>query len=46
MSPTTALIFGTLIGLFVSAVVVLTTLGHYVAQDMDGFRKWLDTRET
>ena len=45
MSITTAMAVGILIGLLLSAVVMLTTLMHYVSQDMDGFRRWLDRRE-
>ena len=45
MSTTTAVMFGFFMGLLLAAVVMLTTLMHYVSQDMDGFRRWLDRRE-
>lgn len=46
MNVTQGIGVGVLLGLLAAAVVFLTTLMHYVTQDMDGFRKWLDTRET
>lgn len=34
--------FGLMTGLFIATVLLLSTLMHYVSQDMDGFRRWLD----
>lgn len=45
MSTGTAMGVGVLIGLLLSAVLMLSTLMHYVSQDMEGFRRWLDRRE-
>ena len=45
MSTGTAVAVGILVGLLSSAVLMLTTLMHYVSRDMDGFRKWLDRKE-
>lgn len=45
MHTTGAIVFGFVIGLLFSAVLMLGTLAKYVASDMDGFRRWLDSRE-
>jgi hypothetical protein len=45
VSTGTSIGIGILIGLLASAVLMLTTLMHYVSQDMEGFRKWLDRKE-
>lgn len=45
MTPHTSLAVGILVGLFIASVVLLTTLMHYITQDMDAFRGWLDKKE-
>ena len=45
MSAQTAGWLGFLAGLLVATVMVLSTLMHYVARDMDSFMRWLDNKD-
>lgn len=45
MTTTTAGLLGFFGGLLLAAVIMLSTLMHYVARDMDSFMRWLDARD-
>lgn len=46
MSNTAAGMLGFLGGLLLAAVVMLSTLMHYVSRDTDSFLRWLDNRDS
>jgi len=39
-------ILGYLAGLLTAALVMLSVLMRYVSSDLDGFRRWLDSKDS
>lgn len=46
MHTSAAITFGVVLGLLLAAVITLSTLMRYVSSDLDGFRRWLDSRDS